>query len=78
LKINTEDTEDTEDTESSEIMTVEMRRKLAAESYEEKIRKVGMLIRLVKEAPKLGKSPPVAQASVPRRAEDSGALPTQI
>jgi hypothetical protein len=36
-------------------MTLEMRRKLAAESYEEKIRKVGMLVRLVKSAPKIGK-----------------------
>jgi hypothetical protein len=59
-------------------MTVEMRRKLAAESYEEKIRKVGMLIRLIKEAPKLGKSPQVAQGSVSRRAEDSVALPKEI
>jgi hypothetical protein len=36
-------------------MTSEMRKKLAQESYEEKIRKVGMLIRLIKKAPKLGK-----------------------
>jgi hypothetical protein len=32
-----------------------MRKKLAGESYEEKIRKVGLLIGLVKAAPKLGK-----------------------
>jgi hypothetical protein len=31
-----------------------MRKKLAKESYEEKIRKVGLLIGLVKAAPKLG------------------------
>jgi hypothetical protein len=36
-------------------MTPEMRKKLARESWEEKIRKVGMLVDLVKKAPKLGK-----------------------
>ena len=36
-------------------MSPEMRKKLAAESYEEKIRKVGMLVDLVRRAPKLGK-----------------------
>jgi|tagenome__1003787_1003787.scaffolds.fasta_scaffold17371332_1 hypothetical protein len=36
-------------------MTLEMRKKLAKESYEEKIRKVGLLIALVKAAPKIGK-----------------------
>ena len=36
-------------------MTSEIRKKLARESYEEKIRKVGLLIDLVKAAPKLGK-----------------------
>ena len=34
-------------------MTREMRLKLARESYEEKIRKVGMLIDLIKSAPKI-------------------------
>lgn len=36
-------------------MTLAMRRKLAREPYEEKIRKVGMLLALVKATPKLGK-----------------------
>jgi hypothetical protein len=35
-----------------------MRKKLAKESYEEKIRKVGLLIDLVKSAPKIGKKKP--------------------
>ena len=39
-------------------MTSELRKKLAAESFEEKIRKVGMLIDLIKKAPKLEKQPP--------------------
>jgi len=38
-------------------MTLELRKKLAAESWEEKIRKVGMLNDLVKRAPKLRKRP---------------------
>jgi hypothetical protein len=36
-------------------MTLEMRKKLARESWEEKVQKVGMLIATVKAAPKLGK-----------------------
>jgi hypothetical protein len=35
-------------------MNLEMRKKLAGESWEEKIRKVGMLVALIKSAPKLG------------------------
>jgi len=34
-------------------MTSEMRMKLAREPYEEKIRKVGLLVKLIKSAPKL-------------------------
>jgi hypothetical protein len=34
-------------------MTEDMRLKFARESYEEKIRKVGLLVQLVKSAPKL-------------------------
>jgi hypothetical protein len=38
-------------------MISDMRRKLAEQSYEEKIRKVGMLIDLIRKAPKLGQQP---------------------
>jgi hypothetical protein len=50
-------------------MTLEMRKKLAQESYEEKIRKVGMLIRLIKKAPKLGRPAPEGE-----QLNDYGAL----
>jgi hypothetical protein len=43
-------------------MKLEMRRKLAREPYEEKIRKVGQLIRLAKSFPKRGQGK--AQAAV--------------
>jgi hypothetical protein len=45
-------------------MTPEMRRKLAQESYEEKIRKVGKLIDLIEKKPKLA-----TESSSKRRAE---------
>lgn len=37
-------------------MTLEMRKKLARESWEQKIQKVGMLVALIKSAPKLSKN----------------------
>jgi len=43
-------------------MKLEMRQKLARETFEEKIRKVGQLIRLAKTFPRhIAKAPPAAK-----------------
>jgi hypothetical protein len=46
-------------------MKLEMRKKLACEPYEEKIRKVGQLIRLVKTFPR--RNPHPATANTPAK-----------
>jgi hypothetical protein len=45
-------------------MKLEMRQKLARESFEEKIRKVGQLIRLAKTFPRRSSRPTVARPPV--------------
>jgi len=45
-------------------MKVDMRRKLARESFEEKIRKVGQLVRLAKTFPRRPSRPTTARTSL--------------